>query len=56
MIVPQTVLQAVLARDGHRCTECPNTTRLDVVYLREARYGGTDEPANLVTLCDRCRD
>lgn len=53
--------QAVLARDGHRCTATDCTTpnrgvggRLIVDHIREVKRGGTDDPRNLRTLCPAC--
>jgi len=47
----------VLARDKYRCVECG--TRCgnadgDVHHLLPRSAGGTDEPSNLVTICDGC--
>lgn len=47
----------VLARDKHTCRECGQDSdrrTLDVHHLIPRSFGGTDDPANLVTLCDGC--
>lgn len=45
----------VMERDGHRCTCCGRAdAALDVHHVVARRDGGTDEPANLVTLCEDC--
>ncbi|MGZ4172657.1 MAG: HNH endonuclease [Solirubrobacteraceae bacterium] len=45
------VRQAVLERDGHRCTKCGSTDRLQVHHIVSARDGGPVTLENLVTLC-----
>src|SRR6476646_2510698 len=52
-----TVREAVLKRDNYKCVECgtpSGTTESDVHHLLPRSAGGTDEPSNLVTLCDGC--
>lgn len=47
----------VLRRDNFRCAECGITVRnveADVHHLLPRAAGGTDEPSNLITLCDGC--
>ena len=51
------VREIVLARDNHRCRECGQHCGkgdADVHHLIPRATGGTDEPANLITLCDGC--
>jgi ATP-dependent DNA helicase RecQ len=51
------VRDGVLLRDNHRCVECGvqcGRTDADVHHLLPRSAGGTDEPSNLVTLCDGC--
>ena len=51
------VRESVLVRDNHRCVECGIWCRdadADVHHLLPRSAGGTDEPSNLVTLCDGC--
>ena len=50
----------ILARDGHRCTHvdpvgrrCRATVNLHVDHVVPVARGGTDDPANLRTLCAR---
>ena len=52
-----TIRQAVLVRDKHRCVECHTpcaSDEADVHHLVPRSAGGSDEPSNLVTLCDGC--
>lgn len=43
----------VFERDGHKCTRCPNRTRLEVHHLTYERLG--DELlSDLTTLCYDC--
>lgn len=47
----------VLARDEYHCNDCSDQfdrSELDVHHLIPRAVGGTDEPSNLVTLCDGC--
>ncbi|TDH56359.1 HNH endonuclease [Dankookia rubra] len=51
----QQVRQAVIARDGGRCTVCrgPGNT---VDHIREVRDGGTDALSNLRLMCGPCHN
>ena len=49
--------RSVLERDGFRCRDCgaeEAARDLDVHHLVPRALGGTDEPANLITLCGGC--
>jgi ATP-dependent DNA helicase RecQ len=51
------IRESVLHRDSYRCVECGtpcSATEADVHHLLPRSAGGTDEPSNLVTLCDGC--
>ena len=51
------IREAVLRRDNYKCLECGTPCRAaeaDVHHLLPRSAGGTDEPSNLVTLCDGC--
>ena len=51
------VREGILFRDHHKCVECGVRCRdadLDVHHLLPRSAGGTDEPSNLITLCDGC--
>lgn len=53
------VREYVLWRDGHTCQACHGKSkdpRLHVHHLRRRRDGGSDRPANLLTLCVTCHD
>jgi ATP-dependent DNA helicase RecQ len=52
-----TVSKAALKRDNYKCVECGTSCgaiEADVHHLLPRSAGGTDEPSNLVTLCDGC--
>lgn len=44
----------VLLRDNFRCRECNYYKHLEVHHIIPKSKGGTDEPSNLITLCQRC--
>ncbi len=49
----------VLIRDGHLCQQCQGKSkdqRLEVHHIQFRSQGGSDEEANLVTLCKTCHD
>jgi len=51
------IREAVLRRDNYKCVECGTLCRAseaDVHHLLPRSAEGTDEPSNLVTLCDGC--
>ena len=51
------IREAILRRDKYTCVECRKPyppAELDVHHLLPRSAGGTDEPSNLVTLCDGC--
>ena len=44
----------VKARDSFRCWSCGTSEHLEVHHIIRRRDGGSDRPANLITLCERC--
>jgi ATP-dependent DNA helicase RecQ len=49
--------ELVLRRDGFRCRQCGELCHrqdADVHHLIPRSMGGSDDPANLITLCDGC--
>jgi 5-methylcytosine-specific restriction endonuclease McrA len=56
MTIPPRTRREVLARDRHRCRApgCRRTRFLEVHHVTSRRNGGTNDPANLVTLCSAC--
>src|SRR5215472_15247627 len=51
------IRESVLRRDNYKCLECGTPCRAaeaDVHHLLPRSAAGTDEPSNLVTLCDGC--
>jgi len=54
--IPPSIRAAVLARDRYRCRTpgCGNRQFLELHHLVPREQGGANDPANLVTLCQRC--
>ncbi len=54
--IPPRTRREVLARDRHRCRApgCDRTRFLEVHHLQSRTNGGTNDPANLITLCAAC--
>jgi 5-methylcytosine-specific restriction endonuclease McrA len=54
--IPPSVRARVLARDRHRCATpgCGSARFLEVHHVVPRSRGGTNDAANLVTLCSRC--
>jgi 5-methylcytosine-specific restriction endonuclease McrA len=53
----QRIRRAVRQRDGNSCRNCGASgpgVRLGVHHLTPAKLGGTDDVANLATLCSGC--
>lgn len=46
----------ILRRDGHQCRKCPRRDSLTVHHIKPRAAGGSDNPANLLTLCATCHD
>ena len=44
----------VKARDGYACQACGSHEHLEVHHIVQRKDGGSDRPANLVTLCEKC--
>ena len=45
----------ILRRDNYTCCNCLNTNKkLHVHHIVPLTRGGTNEPTNLATLCERC--
>jgi 5-methylcytosine-specific restriction endonuclease McrA len=41
-------------RDCWRCTSCKDNRHLEVHHRVPLKYGGTNAPSNLITLCSKC--
>lgn len=64
--IPDVVRVQVLQRDGHQCVRCGWNRKmltigdprqfLELHHLVQHIRGGTQEPANLVTVCNICHD
>ena len=54
--IPPRTRREVLARDRHTCRApgCRHDRFLEVHHVAPRRNGGTNDPANLVTLCSAC--
>ena len=54
-VVPPKLRREILTRDGHRCRSagCKSTHFLEVHHRVK---NGSNDPANLVTLCGACHD
>lgn len=49
------VRQAVLYRDNYTCQKCGSTNKpLNVHHICPRHAGGSDNPLNLITLCEEC--
>ena len=44
----------ILERDKYRCQQCNSKVNLEVHHLQARHEGGTDDPTNLITLCEHC--
>ena len=51
---PKSVREAVFKRDNYRCVKCGSTKNLEVDHKVSLANGGTNEMANLQTLCQDC--
>ncbi len=52
----QKLRQEILVRDSNKCTICASANGLTVDHIRELRFGGTNDPDNLRTLCGSCHE
>lgn len=53
----QNLRRKILERDNNKCKECGvacESSEADVHHLMPRSLGGTDDPTNLITLCDGC--
>jgi ATP-dependent DNA helicase RecQ len=51
------IRESILRRDEFRCVECGRScdpNEADIHHLLPRSAGGSDEPSNLITLCDGC--
>lgn len=46
--------KAIYRRDGYRCALCDDVRGLQVHHIIRRAHGGSNDPANLITLCWRC--
>jgi 5-methylcytosine-specific restriction protein A len=51
---PKSVREAVFKQDNYRCVKCGSTKNLEVDHKVSLANGGTNEMANLQTLCQDC--
>ena len=52
--IPKAVRDAVFKRDNYCCVKCGSTKNLEVDHKVSLANGGTNEMANLQTLCQDC--
>jgi len=52
--VSQKTKRAIKLRDGYRCVLCGSNLTLEVDHRRALMNGGSNQMANLATLCDKC--
>jgi hypothetical protein len=51
----ENVKSYVLSRDNHKCYfKCKDSHKLEVHHIKFRSNGGTDNPNNLITLCEKC--
>lgn len=53
-VLSNAVRSAVFARDGFMCKACGTQDNLTLDHIIPERHGGSDEVANLQTLCRLC--
>ena len=46
--------RAIYKRDGYRCALCDSPQGLQIHHIVFRSHGGSNDPANLITLCWRC--
>jgi len=52
--VNKTVRKHILLRDNHTCKKCGRRDLLDIHHIQAVMDGGSNEPENLITLCNVC--
>ncbi len=52
--IPKAIREAVFKRDNYCCVKCGSTKNLEVDHKVSLANGGTNEMANLQTLCQDC--
>lgn len=52
--IPDSVRQLVYARDSYRCVTCGSPDYLTLDHIRPWSLGGSDDEANLQTMCQSC--
>lgn len=52
--IPFIVRAKIMARDGFKCVQCESVLALEIDHRIPLSKGGTDDEANLQTLCGRC--
>ena len=50
----ENVKAYVKARDNFTCWNCGSHEHLEVHHIVQRKDGGSDRPANLITLCEKC--
>lgn len=52
--IPLALRRAVFAHDGWACVYCGSKRKLELDHIQPISKGGTDDRANLQTLCQSC--
>lgn len=52
--LPPDLREEILKRDGYTCQECGSRENLQIHHIKYRSKGGSDDPENLVTLCELC--
>jgi len=60
-VLPKAVRYSILERDDFKCKFCDRGGKqsdyiLEVHHIIWRRYGGSDRPENLMTVCTYCHD
>lgn len=53
-VVVSELRKMILRRDGHKCFFCKSHKKLHVHHLLPRSKGGSDDPENLLAVCDIC--
>lgn len=51
-----TLRMNILKRDGFECRDCRSKKNLEVHHILPLHKGGTNDPQNLMTLCEKCHN
>lgn len=46
----------IFRRDDNRCLGCGQGEKLEIHHIIPLKYGGSDDPDNILTLCKKCHE